>query len=347
MANTKTPELKLTKISDVDLQTVNWLWYPYIPLGKITVIQGDPGHGKTHLLLRIAAACSKGEPLPDAPAAEPINIIYQTAEDGLGDTIKPRLMKGGADENRIFNINEDEKPVTMLDPRVEQAIIATGAKLVIFDPIQAYLGEKVDINSAVEVRGVMSAVGRLAEKYNCAIVLIGHLNKSQTSNSAQRGMGSMDIRANARSVLLVGRLKDDPEIRVVVHDKSSLAIEGRSIAFKLDDDNGLEFIDGYEHVTAYDVLATLPANTNNSTKVGQAAELIKELLTKRTRRIPASEIFARARDMGISIRTVNEAKKLIPGLKTIKNGNRWEWELVEDDPSNKEGCMNATMSEEV
>ena len=346
MTNTKAPELKLTKMSNVDLQEVNWLWYPYIALGKITIIQGDPGQGKTHFLLKIAAACSKGEPLPDAPEAEPINVIYQTAEDGLGDTIKPRLMKGGADEEHIFNINEDEKPVTMLDPRVEQAIIATGAKLVIFDPIQAYLGEKVDINSAVEVRGVLSAVGRLAEKYNCAIVLIGHLNKSQTSNSAQRGMGSMDIRANARSVLLVGRLKDDPEVRVVVHDKSSLAIEGRTIAFKLDDDNGLEFIDGYEHVTAYDILSTLPSSNNNSTtKVGQAAELIKDILT--TRRIPANEIFARAKAMGISARTVNEAKKLIPGLRTIKNGNHWEWELTEEtDDSNKEGCMNATVSEE-
>ena len=98
MTNTKAPELKLTKMSNVDLQEVNWLWYPYIALGKITIIQGDPGQGKTHFLLKIAAACSKGEPLPDAPESEPINVIYQTAEDGLGDTIKPRLMKGGADE---------------------------------------------------------------------------------------------------------------------------------------------------------------------------------------------------------------------------------------------------------
>ncbi len=338
MANTKTPELELTKISDVELQTVKWLWYPYIPLGKITIIQGDPGHGKTHLLLKIAAACSTGEALPDSPEREPINVIYQTAEDGLGDTIKPRLIKGEADEDHIFNINEDVKPVTLLDPRVEQAIIATGAKLVIFDPIQAYLGEKVDINSAVEVRGVLSALGRLAEKYGCAIVLIGHLNKSQSANSAQRGMGSMDIRANARSVLLVGKLKDDPEVRVVVHDKSSLAIEGRTVAFKLDDDNGVEWVDGHEHVTAYDILSTVP-NANDNTKVGQAAELIKGLLIGRES-VPAGEVFARAKEMGISARTVNEAKKLILGLVTFKNGNHWEWKLV--GPENKEGCMNAT-----
>ena len=336
--NNKPTELVLSKISDVELQEVNWLWYPYIPLGKITIIQGDPGHGKTHFLLKVAAACSSGEALPNAEPNIPFNVIYQTAEDGLGDTIKPRLMMSGADQEHIFNINEDEKPVTMLDPRVEEAIVRTNAKLIIFDPLQAYLGAKVDINNAVDIRAVFSSLGRMAERHNCAVVLIGHLNKSQSSNSAQRGIGSMDIRANARSVLLVGRLKEDPEIRVIVHDKSSLAIEGTSIAFKLVDNNGFEWVDGYEHVTAYDILASAPSPSDNS-KVGQAVELIRDLLTQNDR-MQANEVYARGKELGISIRTMNEAKKLINEVRSVKDGNCWYWTMT------KEGCMYASLSEE-
>ena len=122
-------------MADVELQKVDWLWFPFIPFGKISMIQGDPGEGKTTLALRLAAACSQGFSLPNTPEQErvPINVIYQTAEDGLGDTIKPRLMDARADENRIFCIDESEKSLTLLDERIEKAIDQTGARLIILD----------------------------------------------------------------------------------------------------------------------------------------------------------------------------------------------------------------------
>lgn len=138
-------ELKLIHMEDVVSKEVEWLWYPYIPYGKITIIEGDPGEGKTTLVLMLAAALSRGLPLPcdDDKAYEPIHIIYQTAEDGIDDTIKPRLEKAGADCSMIRVIDETEKELSMTDDRLEQAIIETGARLVILDPIQAYIGQRL------------------------------------------------------------------------------------------------------------------------------------------------------------------------------------------------------------
>ena len=178
-------ELKLKRIAEIELQEVEWLWYPYIPFGKITIIQGDPGEGKTTLGLRLAAACSNGHGFPGMEEREPISVIYQTAEDGLGDTVKPRLMEAEANENLIFNISEDTDVLTLKDERIEAAIKATGAKLMIFDPIQGYVGEDTDINRANEIRTVMRGIARIAEETGCAIVFVGHLNKMKGTNSAR------------------------------------------------------------------------------------------------------------------------------------------------------------------
>ena len=116
-------ELKIISMDEVQSKEVNWLWYPYIPYGKITIIQGDPGEGKTTLALRLAALLSKGEALPyDDTEREPVKIIYQTAEDGLEDTIKPRLESAEADCTQIKVIDESEAALGMLDERIEKAI---------------------------------------------------------------------------------------------------------------------------------------------------------------------------------------------------------------------------------
>lgn len=140
-------ELKLIHMEDVVSKEVEWLWYPYIPYGKITIVERDPGEGKTTLVLKLAAALSRGLPLPcdDDREREPIHIIYQTAEDGIDDTIKPRLEKAGADCSMIRVIDETEKELSMIDDRLEQAIVETGARLVILDPIQAYIGAKINV----------------------------------------------------------------------------------------------------------------------------------------------------------------------------------------------------------
>ena len=174
---------------------MQWLWGTYIPFRKLTIIQGDPGEGKTTLALRLAAACSTGNALPGMEPMEPFNVIYQSAEDGMGDTIKPRLMDAGADLDRVLSIVEDKKQLSLLDERIEKAIREHNARLMILDPIQGYIGSQVDMNRANEIRTVLKSVASVAERTGCAIVLIGHLNKASGSSSAYRGLGSIDFRA--------------------------------------------------------------------------------------------------------------------------------------------------------
>ena len=142
-----------------------------IPYGKLTIIQGDPGDGKTTLVLNLAAKLSKGIGLDeDMQVSEPMNIIYQTAEDGLADTVKPRLEAADADCEKIMVIDESEKSLSMVDERLEQAIIQTNARLLILDPIQAYLGGGMDMNRANEARDMTKKLGLLAENYHIHLV---------------------------------------------------------------------------------------------------------------------------------------------------------------------------------
>ena len=315
------PELKLISLEDVAVEPVRWLWYPYIPLGKLSIIHGDPAEGKTTLALWIAAACSRGLALPGGENKEPLTVLYQTAEDGLGDTIKPRLLESKADLQKIYTIDETDFPLSMLDHRIGEAIRDTQAQLMILDPMQAYLGEKVDMNRANEVRTVMKGLTKVANQTGCAIVLVGHLNKSQTANSSQRGLGSMDFRAAARSVLLVGRLKNDRDVRVMVHDKSSLAEEGPSRGFTLD--NGtLHWQEGYENLTADELLS----GAARGNKVAMAEDLIREQLAG-GHPVLANEIYQMAKAAGISRRTVEMAKRNMPDVTARKLRNCWAWSL--------------------
>ena len=315
-------EMKLVSLSEIELQEVEWLWYPYIPFGKITIIQGDPGEGKTTLGLRLAAACSNGSGFPGMEERTPISVIYQTAEDGLGDTVKPRLMEAEANENLIFNISEEVDVLTLKDERIEAAIKTTGARLMIFDPIQGYVGEDTDINRANEIRAVMRGLAKVAEQTGCAIVFIGHLNKMKGTNSAYRGLGTIDFRASARSVLLVGRLRKMQNVRVIVHDKSSLAPEGKSMAFNLGNEEGFHWIDGYDNITADELLC----GGISETKADIAEELIRDMLSS-GEFVPAEQIFAKAQERNISQRTVNEAKLKIKDLDTKKIGKKWFWAI--------------------
>lgn len=318
----KENKLKLIRMSDVELQSVDWLWYPFVPFGKITMIQGDPGEGKTTLALRLAAACSTGSALPGMELREPFTVLYQTAEDGLGDTIKPRLKDAGADEGRIFCIDESDQSLSLLDERIEAAIVQTGAKLMILDPVQGYLGDKVDMNRANEIRSVLKKVAAVAEQTGCAIVLVGHLNKAQGSHSSYRGLGSIDFRAAARSVLLVGKLRSEPHIRVIVHDKSSLAPEGKSLAFSLGTNVGFSWVDGYGDISSEELLCGYSAET----KTSAAEELIRSMLSDKEQ-VAAGDIFKAAQRKGISRRTVNEAKKNIRGIVTTRVGKGWMWRV--------------------
>lgn len=314
-------ELKLIQMSSIEAEEVSWLWYPFIPFGKLTIIQGDPGDGKTTMVLNIAAKLSKGETFDDHMiGGDPINIIYQTAEDGLADTVKPRLESAGADCTRISVIDESDKSLSMADSRIEEALIQTKAKLLILDPIQAYLGGGMDMNRANEARDMTKRLGALAEKYKCAIVLIGHMNKASGNKAAYRGMGSIDFYAVARSVLLVGRIEGEPNLRAMVQIKNNLAAFGNSKAFELSEE-GFTWIGDYE-ITADEVLGGVMPRTNKQEK---AKEILRKMAETRSL-VPSSEIMEHAKEEGISKRTMENAKKELD-IKAKKQNNVWYWNL--------------------
>lgn len=331
MVEKQNVELKLIHMEDVVSKEVEWLWYPYIPYGKITIIEGDPGEGKTTLVLKLAAALSRGLPLPcdDDKEYEPIHIIYQTAEDGIEDTIKPRLEKAGADCSMIRVIDETDKELSMTDDRLEQAIIETKARLIILDPIQAYIGATVDMHRANEIRPVLKHLGIIAEKHNCAIILIGHMNKASGSKSTYRGLGSIDIQATARSVLLVARLRDKPNIRIMAHDKSSLAPAGDAIGFEMTEDNGMVCIGPYD-ITIDELLS---GNEGRGKKKLDIAEnFIKEYFGT-NKVLPSNEIMIEAVKRNIKRNTLLSAKKKL-GITSDKekaeNGTiYWTWVMPE------------------
>ena len=312
--------VEIIRMSEVDTQTVEWLWEPYIPFGKVTIVQGNPGEGKTTFALRLAAACTNRKPFPHMAVHEPFNVIYQTAEDGLGDTIKPRLMEAEADLDRILVIDESKQGLSLSDERIERAIRQTGARLIILDPIQAYVGEKTDMNKANEIRPMFRRLAEIAERTGCAVILIGHLNKAAGGQSAYRGLGSIDFRAAARSVLLIGRVKREPNVRVIVHDKSSLAAEGKPIAFCLDPETGFSWIGEYD-ITADELLSGAGGNT--ATKTEQAERLILDLLAD-GKELASEDLVKAAAEAGISERTVQNAKRNMGSILGARRvGGQW------------------------
>ena len=328
----------------VKVEQIEWLLYPFIPFGKVTIIQGDPGEGKTTMVLQIIAKLTRGEPIllnkksqkeaqqdseenlkqevlsQDKPI-QPVNVIYQTAEDGLGDTIKPRLLAAGADCSRVLVIDDREQPLTMLDVRLEEAIMQTKARMVVLDPIQGFLGTDVDMHRANEIRPLMKRMAVLAEKYHCAIILIGHMNKNSNGKSSYRGLGSIDFQAAARRVLIVGRLKDEPETRVMCHVKSSLAPEGKSVAFRLDKETGFQWIGEYD-ISADDLLS--------GEARGQKSRIAKEFLLDilADGGMAQKKIEEEASKQGIKKKTLRNAKQELE-IDSVKRGNQWFWILSE------------------
>lgn len=168
------------------------------------------------------------------------------------------------------------KVLSLLDERIEKAIKEKHARLIILDPLQGYLETDTDMNRTNEIRPIFRRLGEIAQETGCAVVLIGHLNKATGSGSAYRGLGSMDFRAAARSVLLVGRLRKEPNVRVIIHDKSSLTPEGKAIAFNLGNEEGFHWLDGYDGITSEELLGGFGGRSDS--KTAQAEELIRSIL---------------------------------------------------------------------
>lgn len=255
--NAPAPQNKYTQLSGVQSTATEWLWYPYIPSGKITLMTADPGTGKTFFSLYLSAMVSIGAPFfGQEQRRNPAVAIYQTAEDGIADTIKPRLEPMFPDFSNIYVIDESQESLTLSQPeRIEQAMQDLKPALMIFDPLQAYLGADVDMHRANEVRPVLAEIGRLAEKYHCAIIFIMHNSKMGQNQALYRALGSIDIPAIARSMLILGKHPDDPLQKVVCHEKSSLAKHGESMMFHIDPHFGGVVFDGFTELKANDILS--------------------------------------------------------------------------------------------
>ena len=238
---------------------------------------------------------------------------HRTTVDGLKTTMDS--------QNARMKAIRRDIPLTLADERIARAIRENNAKLVIIDPVQAFLGADVDMNRANEVRPIFRSLGDIAQATGCAIVLIGHLNKAVGTQSTYRGLGSIDITAAVRSLLFIGKLKDNPTTRVLIHEKSSLAPPGQSLAFSLGDEKGFEWIGAYD-ITADE----LPAGTDTAKtegKTAQAEMLILELLAN-GKKMPSAELEKAVNDRGISSRTMRTAKSRIGDrLITEKDGTAW------------------------
>ena len=238
---------------------------------------------------------------------------HRTTVDGLKTTMDS--------QNARMKAIRRDIPLTLADERIARAIRENNAKLVIIDPVQAFLGADVDMNRANEVRPIFRSLGDIAQATGCAIVLIGHLNKAVGTQSTYRGLGSIDITAAVRSLLFIGKLKDNPTTRVLIHEKSSLAPPGQSLAFSLGDEKGFEWIGAYD-ITADELLAGTDTAKTES-KTAQAEMLILELLAN-GKKMPSAELEKAVNDRGISSRTMRTAKSRIGDrLITEKDGTAW------------------------
>lgn len=323
--------LQFEYYSSVKQRKIDWLWYPYIPFGKLTILQGDPGEGKSTFILAIAALLTRGKAMPDGyPIDNCQNVIYQTAEDNIADTVKLRLVAARADCSRVAYIVDEDVTLNFDDPRIEECIMQTNAKLLILDPLQAYLVQDTDMNNAGRMRQQLKKIADLAAKYNCAVVIVGHMNKASSEKNLYRGLGSIDITAIARSVLMISRDKTDSSIRYMFPVKSSLAPEGSSIAFRLDKKYGVKWIDNYTPTHNEQEKYTI-----DKSKQSLAERVISEMLEEYD--IRSKDILNKLKVMGISERTANGAKSRL-GITSYRKDGVWYWHL--DDNSDEKERRN-------
>jgi len=315
-------EVKLRCMADVKAEKVGWLAKPYIPKGKVTLVEGDPGIGKSWVSLAIATAVTMGAGIPGQEITEPSNVVIASAEDGLGDTIRPRLDAMGADVSRIFAIDGaltlDENGFAL----VESYLVRIYPALLIIDPLVAYLGATIDIHRANETRAVMAQLARLAEKFDVAVIAVRHLTKGGMSKAIYRGLGSIDITAACRSVLLAGCDAENPQNRALVHIKSNLAPAGTAIGYELRE--GGFYWTGESSLTAAQILAA--DNGAGTSELEEATTFLKDELADG--QVPAKDVYRDATNMGITRRTLERAKAKLQA-KSRRIGDTWFWYLTQ------------------
>lgn len=325
-------ELKIISSTNVEVREINWLWYPFIPRGKVTILQGDPGEGKSTFMLTLAAYLTRGEALPFTDCGEPpdpITVLYQSTEDDYDDTIVPRFIKAGGIRDRLAFIDESEYPLTFDDDQILEGIKQTGAKLLVLDPLASYIGD-CSLNASNEVRQKFNALINAARETDCAIVVVNHMNKMPGLKAIYRTPGSIDVAGAVRSILLLARDPDEEDKRYLVQTKMNLASKGDALEFRIED-GGIKFT-GITDKTADEILRKqdfVSGIGRPDVKLQEAKEVIEELLAAGTA-VPAEECEAVLKKNGIRRSTAQTAKREL-GIESVRIQDRWYWKLPETD----------------
>ena len=331
----------LVLLSDVAPERVRWLWQGRIPLGKLSVIEGDPGLGKSTVTLDIAARVTRGALMPDETASDvsgPGGVVLLSAEDGLADTIRPRLDAAGADPVRVaalLSVREpgySDRPPTIADlETIGDAIDHVRARLVVIDPLMAYLPSEINGNSDQDVRSVLMGLAALAEDRDVAIVLVRHLNKREGGNHVYRGGGSIGIIGAARAGLVVARDPADAQRRVLAVGKGNLAADLPSLAYTMES-SGLGVRvrwEGESPLTAEELLDDGGRQQGGSATDGAFVWLLKALGEGER---PARDVEAEARAQGFTAKALRRARERL-GVQARREGGRqgyWLWNLPEE-----------------
>src|SRR6266704_2127263 len=275
-------------LSQVETQPVHWLWEKHLPLGKITLLDGDPGMGKSLLALDLAARVSSGLPMPDGTPGPQGGVILIAPEDDAGDTLRPRLQAAGGDPSRVLLLTTvpgfDTHKMALVDrpfslshdlELLERAIERTNARLVVLDPLMALLGGSIDSCRDQQIREVFTPLAHLAERTGCAILLIRHLTKGTSHNALYRGAGSIGILAAARTSLLVAPDPSDETRRILATTKNNLSQPAPNLSYQIGaNPAGIPFLHwlGENHQP---VSALLSAHTNLSLERQQILQVLR------------------------------------------------------------------------
>ncbi len=345
-----------TCLADVVPESIEWLWPNRIPRGKLTLLVGDGGLGKSFCTLDWASRVSRGVAWPDGAAGgEPGHVVLMSAEDGLADTIRVRLDAAQADTSRITAltgiVGEDgrEAWASLQDhlEHVERVIADVGATLLVVDPLTSYLG-KVDSHKNAELRSVLGPLSALAERRRVAIVGVTHFNKSQGSSAAYRTIGSIAFTAAARMVWCVGKDPEDEKRRLMLPVKNNIIEEPTGLAFRLAD-GAVRWSAGEVQTTADQMLAAGQRDVDNTSALDKAMSFIRGELAGGG--VPSEDVKASAREYGISDKTLQRARESLgikPKKEGFKEGSRWVWQMPQSHedgqisrsyPSNTDGHL--------
>jgi hypothetical protein len=342
------------RMSGVQPEAISWLWPGYFARGKLHVIDGDPGLGKSTMTLDLAARVTTGKPWPDESAGtRPGGVLLVSAEDGLADTIRPRLDAAGADVDRVYALTGiaipqatgeiDERMPSLPNDiaRMEDIIGEYGITLVVIDPLMAYLGPDINSYKDQDVRRALAPLARVAENTSCAVGMVRHLNKAAGASVLYRGGGSIGIVGAARFGFTVGRDPEDPTRRVLANSKVNLAIEPASLGFRLVDAAGAGRVEweGIVTHTAEDLLRG--DGDEDRSERDAAADWLRHYLINGGGEAGAAEIFKEGRKLGFEKHTLQRARKRA-GARTRKSAyaRGWVWELAtEDDTEGDEGDL--------